>query len=62
MEFDIIDSKLINGYGEYVGIEDELVYLLLKSSDIANGKLEIRKKVLVTQKKIGEETIYIKNK
>jgi hypothetical protein len=62
MEFDSIDSKLVNSYGEAVDIEDELVYPLLKSSDIANGKLEIRKKVLVTQKKIGEETIYIKNK
>jgi hypothetical protein len=62
MEFDFIDSKLINGYGEEVDIENELVYPLLKSSDIANGKIKIRKKVLVTQKKVGEDTNYIKNK
>jgi hypothetical protein len=61
MEFEVVDSKLINGYGEEVVIEDDLVYPLLKSSDIANGKFDIRKKVLVTQKNIGDETIYIKN-
>jgi hypothetical protein len=46
MEFDIIDSLLINGYGETVDIEDDLLYPLLKSSDVANGKIEIRKKFL----------------
>jgi hypothetical protein len=61
MEFDIIGSKMINGYGENVEIEDGLVYPLLKSSDIANGNIEIRKKVLITQKYIGEKTDYIKN-
>jgi hypothetical protein len=62
MEFDIIDSKIINGYGESVEIEDDLIYPLLKSSDIANGRIEIRKKVLITQKQIGEDTIYIKSR
>jgi 16S rRNA A1518/A1519 N6-dimethyltransferase RsmA/KsgA/DIM1 with predicted DNA glycosylase/AP lyase activity len=62
MEFDINDSSLINGYGEIVDIEDNLLYPLLKSSDVANGKIEIRKKVLVTQKQIGEDTGYIKKK
>jgi len=62
MEFDIIDSSLINGYGETVDIEDDLLYPLLKSSDIANGRIEIRKKVLVTQKQIGEDTDYIQSK
>jgi hypothetical protein len=62
MEFDIIDSSLTNGYGENVDIEDNLLYPLLKSSDIANEKMEIRKKVLVTQKQIGEDTGYIQSK
>jgi hypothetical protein len=62
MEFDIAGSKLINGYGEEADIEDDLVYPLLKSSDIANGKIKVRKKVLVTQKQVGEETNYIKDK
>jgi hypothetical protein len=62
MEFDIAGTKLINGYGEEVDIEDDLVYPLLKSSDIANGRIDIRKKVLVTQKCIGADTHYIKDK
>jgi len=62
MEFDIIGTKKINGYGENVDIEEDLIYPLLKSSDIANGKIEIRKNVLITQKYIGEETNYIKAK
>jgi hypothetical protein len=62
MELDIIDSCLVNGYGEKVDVEDSLLYPLLKSSDIANGKIEIRKKVIVTQKRTGEETDYIQYK
>jgi hypothetical protein len=60
MEFDIINSSLVNGYGETVDIENDLLYPLLKSSDIANGRTGINKKVLVTQKQIGEETDYIR--
>lgn len=62
MEFDIIDSSLVNGYGETVDIENDLLYPLLKSSDIANGTIKARKNVLVTQNKIGEETRYIQFK
>ena len=62
MEFDIVNSTLFNGYGEIVDIEDDLLFPLLKSSDIANGKIELRKKVLVTQRRIGEKTDYIKFK
>jgi hypothetical protein len=62
MEFDIVDYSYVNGYGETVDIEDDLLYPLLKSSDIANGTVAIRKKVLVTQKKVGEKTEYIQYK
>lgn len=62
MELDIIGSSLVNGYGETVDIENDLLYPLLKSSDIANETIKTRKKVLVTQKKIGEETKYIQSK
>jgi hypothetical protein len=62
MELDIIGSSLVNGYGETVDIENDLLYPLLKSSDIANGTIRARKKVLVTQKRIGEETKYIQSK
>jgi hypothetical protein len=62
MEFDVIGTKIINGYGESVEIEDDLIYPLLKSSDVANGNIEVRKKILVTQKQIGEDTKHIKYK
>jgi hypothetical protein len=59
MELTIDNGKLLNGYGEIVEIEDDLLFPLLKSSDIANGNLEIRKKVIVPQKYVGEDTAFI---
>lgn len=41
-------------------LEGILVYPLLKSSDLANRNLIPRKYVILTQKKIGENTDYIK--
>jgi len=48
-----------NGAGEMVGLEEEYVYLLYKSSDISNGRLRCRKYVIVTQKTIGKDTAHI---
>lgn len=63
MELSKVDNKLFNGLGEIVDIEDKLLFPLLKSSDIANGKItHTNRYVLVTQKNIGESTNYIKNK
>lgn len=53
------DNNLINRLGRIIDIEDDLVYPLLKSSDLANGNLIPRKFVIITQKKIGENTNYI---
>ncbi len=61
MEFSNNENTLINGYGKKVNIDDDLIYPLLKSSDIANGKINKPKKyVLVTQHFIGEDTNIIK--
>lgn len=60
MELDEIDGVLYNGYNEIVEIEPDLIYPLLKSSDLAKEKLVFRKKVIVTQTKVGEQTIAIK--
>jgi hypothetical protein len=60
MELDEVDSVLYNGYNEIVDIEPNLIYSLLKSSDLAKDKVVIRKKVIVTQTKVGEQTIAIK--
>lgn len=48
----------INGLKQEVLIEDELVYPLVKSSDI-NKKKKHRKYLLLTQKKTTDETSYI---
>ncbi len=53
------DGKFRNGFGELVELEEDFVYPLLKSSDIANGKLAPRRFVLVTQKKASDDTANI---
>lgn len=61
MELTLKNNNLVNGFGEIVDLEDTYIYPLLKSSDIANGKIDYTKKyVLVTQKNIGEPTEKIK--
>jgi len=61
MELTIKDDKLINGFGDIVDIEDTYIYPLLKSSDIGNGRISPRKFVIITQKKVGEDTEIIKS-
>lgn len=56
MEFTRNGNKLINGFGETVDIENEYVYPLLKSSDIGNGRITVRKAVLVTQRHPSGDT------
>jgi hypothetical protein len=60
MELDEKDGILRNGYNEIVDIESDLVFSLLKSSDLAKSKIIFRKKVIVTQTKVGEQTFAIK--
>ena len=62
MEFTREGEKLINGFGEAVQIEDDYVYPLLKSSDLGNGRVRIRKAVLVTQRHTGDDTSEINEK
>lgn len=50
-----------NAYGEILNLEDHSIYPLLKSSDIANSRLQPRKYVIVTQKSTGEGTDEIAN-
>jgi len=61
MEFDIREGMLVNGLGDIVDLSFEYLYPLYKSSDISRSKLEVPTKyVLITQRKIGEETKLIK--
>jgi hypothetical protein len=62
MEFTNENGRLINGYGNVVDIEHNFVFPLLKSSDLGNGRIAIRKSVLVTQKHTGDDTSEIERK
>jgi hypothetical protein len=62
MELDKINGHYINGLNEEVILEDGLVYGILKSSDLKNTVInQTRKFTIVTQKKVGQETKYIKS-
>jgi hypothetical protein len=56
MEFKNEGTTLVNGAGERVEIELAYLYPLLKSSDIANGRLTPERYVLVTQRRPGDDT------
>lgn len=60
LELDLVDGKYKNGFNDFIGIEDDLVFPLVKSSDVQNSPLSTpRKFVIITQKKVGEDTTYI---
>ena len=50
---------LENKLGEYVAIEQDYLFPLLKCTDLANGRLVPERFVIVTQRKIGEDTSVI---
>lgn len=63
LELDFIEGKYKNGFSDFVDIEDDLVFPLVKSSDIQNSLLLTpRKFVIITQKKVGDDTAYIAEK
>lgn len=56
------DGTLLNGFGESVDIEREVLYPMLKSSDLANGEVKTpRRMMLVTQRSVGSETSYLES-
>lgn len=57
MEFTLTNNRLVNGYKELIDIPDHYLYPMYKSSHIAKETLkEPEKLMLVTQKKMSEET------
>lgn len=61
MELEKLNSHFINNLSQDVFIEQDLVFGLLKSSDLKNTVIkETRKYTIVTQKKVGQATNYIK--
>ncbi len=62
MELNKENGHYVNGLNEEVILEDDLVYGILKSSDLKNTVISCtRKFTIVTQKKVGQETKYIKS-
>lgn len=60
MELNPYGDGYRNGLGETVRIEDGLVYPLLKSSDLGNGRTIPRKAIIITQTAVGEDTSKIR--
>lgn len=60
MELELGPNGWINGLGETVLIENEVVFPLLKSSDVANGVVRRHRAVVVPQRSLGEETAQLK--
>lgn len=62
MEFDKLNGHYLNGLNEEIILEDDLVYGILKSSDLKNTVVNnTRKFTIVTQRKVGQDTKYIKS-
>lgn len=62
LELTLSDGVYTNGFGETVQIEDDLIYPLLKSSDINKYREnKFRKFIIVSQKKIGDDTSALKH-
>ena len=60
MEFLYENEQFINGLGETISIPMKHVYPMYKSSDISKQVISFpRKYMLITQKKIGEDTHYL---
>jgi len=63
LELERAGSVYVNGLGETVDLEDDYVYPMLKSSDIANPKADPSIKwMLVTQCSVGDDTKVIKHR
>lgn len=62
MELTKEGGKLVNGLGEEVDLEPDLLFPLMKGSDVGGTKEWRNKYVLVTQSFVGEDTSYIKDK
>lgn len=62
MELNKLNGHYSNGLNEEVNLEDDLVFGILKSSDLKNGIVDTpRKYTIVTQRKVGQDTKYIKS-
>ncbi len=62
MELERENGKFINNLSEKISLEEDLIFGFLKSSDLKNTVIKnTRKHIIVTQKKVGQETSYIQH-
>ena len=61
MEFNRANGRFVNGLGERYELEDDYIFPLLKSSDLANSRLRPTRFVLLTQRRVGDQTMKIRN-
>ena len=62
MELEQVNGHFVNGFGVEVTLEKNLIYGLIKSSDLKEDKTNsYRKLTIITQNKIGQETKYIQS-
>ncbi len=60
MELEVREGTLVNGKEEVVDVEEEYLYWLLKSSDLRGFEgNHPHKKVIVTQSRLGEDTLIL---
>lgn len=59
MELEPVAGGYRNGLGETWPLEPDFIYPLLKSSDLANGRLSPQRHVLITQSRISDDTASI---
>ena len=59
MELECVGGILRNGYGEVADVEADKVYPLYKATDVAKGRTETAKYVLVPQTTMGEDTSHL---
>jgi len=60
MELRREDDVFVNGLGESCRMEWDCLYPLLKSSDLANGRLVPARYVLLTQRRVTDDTSWIR--
>jgi len=62
MELERVNGHFVNNQSDEFKLEEDLVYGLLKSSDLKNTVIKsTRKHTIVTQTKVGQETSYIQH-
>ncbi len=63
LELKMVNNKYINGFNEELTLEDDLIFGLAKSSDIQSPLISMpRKYIILTQKRVGEDTSYLADK